>query len=55
MAKQKDTDTLAQYSAILADINAGKFSPVYILMGEEPYYSDVIITHFVNRLYIVEN
>jgi len=43
MAKQKDTDTLAQYSAILADINAGKFSPVYILMGEEPYYSDVIM------------
>ena len=43
MAKQKDTDTLVQFNAILADIKAGKFSPVYILMGEEPYYSDVIM------------
>lgn len=43
MAKQKDTDILMQTNAILADVKAGKFSPVYILMGEEPYYSDLVM------------
>lgn len=43
MAKQLESDTMAQCNAILADIRAGKFAPVYILMGEEPYYSDLIM------------
>ena len=43
MAKQTEQDNLQQMNAILADVKAGKFSPVYILMGEEPYYSDIII------------
>jgi len=43
MAKQTDSDNLIQMNSILAQINAGKFSPVYILMGDEPYYSDVIM------------
>ena len=43
MAKQKDTDILFQFNALLADIKAGKFAPVYILMGEEPYYSDLLM------------
>ena len=43
MAKQKETDNLMQMNSILAEIKAGKFSPVYILMGEEPYYSDIIL------------
>lgn len=43
MAKQTDSDTLSQMNRILADIKAGKFSPVYLLMGEEPYYSDVVM------------
>ena len=43
MAKQTESDTLMQFNAILADVKAGKFAPVYILMGEEPYYSDVIM------------
>ena len=43
MAKQSEQDNLQQMSTILASIKAGKFSPVYILMGEEPYYSDIII------------
>ncbi len=43
MAKQTGSDTQLQFNAMLADIKAGKFAPVYILMGEEPYYSDVIM------------
>lgn len=43
MAKQTESDNLIQMNAILADISAGRFSPVYILMGEEPYYSDIIL------------
>ena len=43
MAKQTDSDNLIQMNSILAEIKAGRFSPVYLLMGEEPYYSDVII------------
>lgn len=43
MAKQADSDNLLQMKSILADINAGKFAPIYVLMGEEPYYSDLIL------------
>lgn len=43
MAKQSDTDILKQFNSILADIKAKKFANIYILMGEEPYYSDVIV------------
>ena len=43
MAKQTEQDNLQQMNALLANIKGGKFSPVYILMGEEPYYSDIII------------
>lgn len=30
------------YSAICSDIRAGNFSPIYLLMGEEPYFIDRI-------------
>lgn len=43
MAKQTDSDNLIQMNSILTDIKAGRFAPLYILMGEEPYYSDVIL------------
>lgn len=42
MAKQT-TDTVSQFHNILSDIQNRKFKPVYLLMGEEPYYSDVIL------------
>ncbi len=41
MAKKSDTQT--QFRSITADIRAGKFAPVYILMGEEAYYIDAIV------------
>jgi DNA polymerase III subunit delta len=34
------------FEAIISDLKAGRFKPVYFLMGEEPYFIDVI-THFV--------
>ena len=47
MAKQKEEDNLLQMESILAGIKARKFSPVYILMGEEPYYSDILLEAFL--------
>lgn len=43
MAKQTDQDILLQFNTIMGEIKGKKFAPVYILMGEEPYYSDLII------------
>ena len=39
----------ATYAGIMADLKARKFSPIYYLMGEEPYYIDKIAD------YIAEN
>lgn len=36
------TDTDAQCRNILADVRKGIFKPVYLLMGEEPYYIDLV-------------
>lgn len=36
------SDTVKEYNALREDILAGKFSPVYILMGEEPYYPELL-------------
>ena len=43
MAKQAAQDTIAQFNSILKDIRARQFKPVYIFMGEEPYYSDILV------------
>ena len=32
----------AQCEKILADVRAGRFSPVYLLMGDEPYYPELV-------------
>ncbi len=42
MAKQSTKERSAGYSEILADIKSGNYSPYYLLMGEEPWYSDNI-------------
>ena len=31
-----------QCSEILSDVRAGRFSPVYLLMGDEPYYPEMV-------------
>ncbi len=43
MAKQTDQDIFVQFNTIMGDIKGNRFAPVYILMGEEPYYSDLIL------------
>ncbi len=40
MAKKYE-DTAALCSRIVGDAKAGVFAPVYLLMGEEPYYPDI--------------
>lgn len=42
-------DTLMQFDGLLADIKARKFSPVYILMGEEPYYNDILLEQIIEN------
>lgn len=41
MAKAKGADAAATYRKILEDVRNGVFAPVYLLMGEEPYYPDL--------------
>ncbi|MCM1006018.1 MAG: DNA polymerase III subunit delta [Prevotella sp.] len=31
------------YNDVVADIRAGKFAPIYLLQGEEPYYIDKVV------------
>ncbi len=45
MAKQT-TD----YQSILSDLKQKKYKPVYFLMGEEPYYIDVISDYILNNV-----
>ena len=44
MAKQTHT-----YDSIMNDLKAGKFKPIYILMGEEPYYIDKVSDYIENH------
>ena len=41
-------------NSIIKDIMNGKYAPIYFLMGEEPYYidliSDFIIDHVLNEI-----
>ena len=32
----------AQCAKILSEVRAGRFSPVYLLMGDEPYYPEMV-------------
>ena len=32
----------AQCAKILSDVRAGRFSPVHLLMGDEPYYPEMV-------------
>lgn len=34
---------------ILSDVRSGKFSPVYLLMGDEPYYPDLICQAIIDN------
>ncbi|HBG25054.1 MAG: DNA polymerase III subunit delta [Bacteroidetes bacterium GWF2_41_61] len=43
MGKKEIDNSIKSYREILSGIKGGSFKPFYLLMGEEPYYSDVII------------
>ena len=42
-------DTDAQCSKILEDVRKGIFSPVYLLMGKEPYYPDLVCNAIIEN------
>ncbi len=44
MAKQSSKDKQPSFLELLEDIRSGNFKQYYVLMGEEPYYSDVILS-----------
>ena len=48
MAKQS-IDTVSQFNNIIASIAKQEFKPVYILMGEEPYYIDIILDNIIEH------
>lgn len=50
MAKQSAQDTVIQFNSILKEIKERKFKPVYLLMGEEPYYSDILVNELLNTV-----
>ena len=44
MAQKVDKEgSVKKFQQIMENIRAGKFARIYVLAGEEPYYSDVII------------
>ena len=36
---------MADYPSIIKDLQSGKYSPIYFLQGEEPFFIDNIISH----------
>ncbi|MFA6769829.1 MAG: DNA polymerase III subunit delta [Bacteroidales bacterium] len=44
MGKKEIDHCLNSFGKIVSEIKRGIFKPFYLLMGEEPYYSDVIIS-----------
>ena len=39
----------ATYDGIMADLKAGKYAPVYYLMGDEAYYIDKICDYIAEH------
>ncbi len=42
--------TMEEAAKIVSDVKAGRIAPVYLLMGEEPYYIDKISQYFEENL-----
>ena len=45
----KFRDSYAQYEQIVTDVKAGKVAPVYLLMGEEGYFTDRITGYIIDN------
>lgn len=50
----REKDTEVEFQRILTDIKAGKFAPFYLFMGDEPYYSDILIEEITERSLLPE-
>ena len=48
MAKTR-TDVAAQSRTIIEDARKGIFSPLYLLMGDEPYYPDLVCQAIIDN------
>lgn len=38
----KKAESVAMFNTLMSEIRAGRFAPVYLLMGEEPYFIDAL-------------
>ena len=51
MAKTlKFSDVIAEYGAIMKDIDARRFAPIYLLSGDEGYFIDAIVERLANTI-----
>lgn len=50
MAATKKPTTIETYRNIMSELKAGRFAPVYLLMGNESYYIDKICDWFTSNL-----
>ena len=50
MAATKKPTTVETYRNIMSELKAGRFAPVYLLMGNESYYIDKICDWFTSNL-----
>ncbi len=49
MATKKGNDTVSHFNQIITQIKNREFKPLYLLMGEEPYYSDIILDTMIEH------
>ena len=42
------------FDALMRQLKNGEFAPVYLLMGDEPYYIDKLSNFFQNQILIPE-
>lgn len=49
MARTAD-DTMSRFSSVMKDIESGKFAPVYVLYGDEPYFTDEIVSALLRNV-----
>ena len=51
MAARGFADTDSQCREIIAAVRRGEFAPVYLLMGEEPFYTDLIVDEIIKNAF----
>lgn len=54
MAKQYPADTIKLYETLKDKISKGSFSPFYLLMGEEPYFTDRLCELIIEKALMPE-